>query len=347
MGEVSELKKAKSAADSGKKGNADAAKNPATAAAFGGFDAQTSDPASLLSDQPGLALPTSLGNADLLEARARAAPSKRRGNPGKFEDMDVEAKNIMTDSFDGFKLDYSRQLSENFGVSHSIKMGSTTEPAGYSFMANYADNDKMIMGRIDTGGAIMGRLHASLTKKLSTSIVAQTFEEQVMVSADADYRGSDCTATFKAVNMDQFSASYMQSVTNSLALGVDGFYQHSQALSALQYGFRYQRPKWVLSGMLSSMGQASVSYSRSVSNKVKVATGLIVALVNGSVQSHWSMGYEYRLSYNTFKASIDGSGKVSAVLEEKFNPMMGYSLSGELDHFKEEYRFGIGFSLNL
>ena len=50
-----------------------------------------------------------------------------------------------------------------------------------------------------------------------------------------------------------------------------------------------------------------------------------------------SLGAKYDLRMSTFRAQLDSSGKVSALLEQRFAPSFAFLVSGEIDHFKVCY----------
>lgn len=47
-----------------------------------------------------------------------------------------------------------------------------------------------------------------------------------------------------------------------------------------------------------------------------------------------TLGAKYDLRLATFRAQLDSTGKVSALLEQRFTPTFAFLVSGEIDHFK-------------
>jgi mitochondrial import receptor subunit TOM40 len=47
-----------------------------------------------------------------------------------------------------------------------------------------------------------------------------------------------------------------------------------------------------------------------------------------------TIGAKYDLRLATFRAQLDSTGKVSALLEQRFTPTFAFLISGEIDHFK-------------
>lgn len=47
-----------------------------------------------------------------------------------------------------------------------------------------------------------------------------------------------------------------------------------------------------------------------------------------------TVGAKWDLRMATFRAQVDSTGKVSALLEQKFAPTFSFMFAGEIDHFK-------------
>ena len=47
-----------------------------------------------------------------------------------------------------------------------------------------------------------------------------------------------------------------------------------------------------------------------------------------------TLGAKYDLRMSTFRAQLDSTGKVSALLEQRFAPTFAFTVAGEIDHFK-------------
>ena len=55
---------------------------------------------------------------------------------------------------------------------------------------------------------------------------------------------------------------------------------------------------------------------------------------NGKRDAVATVGAKYDLRMSTFRAQLDSTGKVSAMLEQRFAPTFAFLVGGEIDHFK-------------
>ena len=81
---------------------------------------------------------------------------------------------------------------------------------------------------------------------------------------------------------------------------------------------------------------------RQVSDKVGLATEL--NYIHNQMCS-FGLGYEFRLRQATFKGLISSDTTCSAVLEERISAGVNLLLSGQLNHKKKDYKFGVGLNI--
>jgi len=67
---------------------------------------------------------------------------------------------------------------------------------------------------------------------------------------------------------------------------------------------------------------------------VEVAADLQVIAAPTRRDAIATLGAKYDLRMSTFRAQVDSTGKVSALLEQRFAPTLSFLLSGEIDHSK-------------
>lgn len=169
------------------------------------------------------------------------------------------------------------------------------------------------------------------------------------MQAEHDYVGRDYSVNFRAVNPSPadftgiYSASILQSITKSLAVGVEAMFQHPQpGLTdlGLQYYAKYTSPTfskeqgWIATAMLQPQGMLHTTYWQKLSEKLEVAAELQVVNVPSRRDAIATLGAKWDLRMATFRAQLDSSGKVSALLEQRFAPSFAFLFSGEIDHFK-------------
>ena len=59
----------------------------------------------------------------------------------------------------------------------------------------------------------------------------------------------------------------------------------------------------------------------------------------------FGLGYEFKLRSATFKGLVQSDTTCSAVLEEHVSPGINLILSGQLNHKKKDYKFGVGLNI--
>lgn len=188
-----------------------------------------------------------------------------------------------------------------------------------------------------------------------------------MVQLDNDLTGNDFTASLKAINPSVleggltgiFIASYLQSLTPNLAVGLESVWQRT-ALNAgpdtaLSYVARYKGSDWVASGqVLQAQGAINTSYWRRLTDKVEAGVDLNLqfapgmgggGLMGGGLRKEGTttIGAKYDFRTSTFRAQLDSSGKLSCLLEKRVLPPVQISFAGEMDHFKVIHRWSCSY----
>ena len=179
-----------------------------------------------------------------------------------------------------------------------------------------------------------------------------------MLQVENDYNGKDFTASIKTLNpsfLDGgltgiFVGSYLQSVTPSLAVGLEAIWQRT-ALNAgpdtaLSYCAKYKGADWIASAQLQAQGAISTSYWRRLTEKVEVGADLnlqfqpgmggLGGLLGSGVRKEGTttFGAKYDFRASTFRAQVDSTGRLSCLLEKRVLPFVQLTFAGELDQFK-------------
>lgn len=166
-----------------------------------------------------------------------------------------------------------------------------------------------------------------------------------MLQIEHDYQGADYSLNAKALNIwpadltGIYIGSYLQSFTKNIALGVEGFFQRptpDMAEFSTSYLAKYTSDKsdWIATAQLQPAGILQATYWQKLSEKVEVAADLQVIAAPTRRDAIATLGAKYDLRMSTFRAQVDSTGKVSALLEQRFAPTLAFLLSGEIDHFK-------------
>jgi mitochondrial import receptor subunit TOM40 len=280
-------------------------------------------------------------------------------NPGSTENLQKEVKATLATNFlfEGGRADLTKNLSANpaFQVTHSFALGSQANPSSYNFAAIFANEDVFMQGSFDHDGNVNGRMNQGWTANSVTKLQGQ-FSTQVghnMLQIEHDYQGIDYNLNAKALNIwptdltGVYIGSYLQSFTKNLALGVEGFY-HRQAPDMTELSTSYlakytgDNKDWIATAQLQPSGILQSTYWQKLSEKVEVAAELQVIATPTRRDAIATLGAKYDLRMSTFRAQVDSTGKVSALLEQRFAPSLAFLLSGEIDHFKNTAKVGAG-----
>ncbi len=216
-----------------------------------------------------------------------------------------------------------------------------------------------MQGNINNDGELTTRFNYRWTPSLVTKTQMQIAPGpgQAMAQFDNEYTGKDFTASVKTVNPSMidggltgiFIGSYLQSVTPSLALGLEAVWQRA-ALNqgpetALSYCARYKGSDWIATAQLQAQGTLNTSFWRRLTDKVEAGVDLSLAfaglggaggLMGGGVRKEGitTVGAKYDFRMSTFRAQVDSTGKLSCLLEKRVAPPVNLTFAADVDHFK-------------
>lgn len=277
-----------------------------------------------------------------------AAPSRFADlpNPGKLEEIQKEAKAILAlDIFDGARFEINKGLNQNFAVTHNVWMGSSVMPPSYEFGANVGDEKTLLASRVDHNGRVNARVQYALTPNAAVRGIASVSGERAQDSLqlDLDLKGAHSMSGLRYMSGGVVMATYMQSVTPSLALGSELFYHHGRTITGLHGALKYGPPERVFTAKAGSFGNLELSYAHKVNEKVGFAAEM--QYYHAQVCS-FGIGSEFKLRQATYKGLITSDCTVAATLEEKVVPgIASFILSGQINHKKKDYKFGFALAL--
>lgn len=277
-----------------------------------------------------------------------AKPSLFAGlpNPGKMEEIQKEAKAILSlDLFDGARFEISKGLNQNFAVTHNVSMGSAVQPPSYEFGANVGDEKMILASRIDHNGRLTGRYQHQLTPGVAVRGQASVSGEhsQDSLQLDLDVKGSHSFSGLRYMSGGVTMATYMQSVSPFLSLGSEFFYHHGRCITGLHGALKYGTADRVFTAKSGSFGNVELTYAHKVNEKVGFATEV---QYYHSQMCQFGIGAEFKLRHATYKGLVTSDCTVSATLEEKVVPgVANFILSGQMNHKKNDYKFGFGLAL--
>ncbi|KAJ7449824.1 eukaryotic porin-domain-containing protein [Mycena latifolia] len=264
-------------------------------------------------------------------------------HPGTVENLQKETKSTHLSNFifDGARADLTKSLSMSplFQVTHSFALGSQSAPPSYNFGAIFGSPKVFLQGGVDHDGNVSGRFNYGWTSSTVTKLQAQLSSQagHNMIQLEHDYQGQDFSINGKAMNpsptdgtgiyvvfindklpdVSEFSSSYLAKIT-----GTD--------------------KNWIATAQTQGLGILQATYWHKLSEKVEVAAELQVIAMPARREAITTIGAKYDLRLATFRAQLDSTGKVSALLEQRFTPTFAFLISGEIDHFKNAAKVGVG-----
>jgi len=314
------------------------------------------------------------------QTKKKAAPKAHVSelrNPGRFEDLNKEARNILEpkDNFDGLRVDWSRNVSQQFQIVHLLGFGSVMEDPNYGFAVTYARRKgHMLSGRWHPGkGAVQGRIHWPLVSSpnwgrvlVKATAMASGKPGMSQLSLETEYRGKDCTAQVKWHTGNIWELGYTQRIAPSLSVAVLGVYDHLPGRTELSGGLRYERKHknfdsvWACSVPVPTKLQLNPFAGEG--NGYLVGSCTIVGAGRRKIwtaemqfakpeghdrwETAFAAGYEYRFISSIVKAKIDSNWRCSCILQETLNPIMSLQFCSDMDYAQDKYRIGLGFSLH-
>lgn len=216
-----------------------------------------------------------------------------------------------------------------------------------------------LQGNIDNEGQLSARSNYRWNKSFVTKTNVQIAPGpgQAMISVDNDYSGDDFSASLKSINPSIieggltgiFVASYLQSLTPTLAVGLEAMWQRAAINTgpetAISYCMKYKGSDWIASAQLAEQGVLSTSYWKKLTDKVEAgvdlnlqfAPGLGAGGLMGSgsrKEGTTTIGAKYDFRSSSLRAQVDSSGKLSCLFEKRVLPPVQLVFAGEMDHFK-------------
>lgn len=255
----------------------------------------------------------------------------------------------------------------------------------YTFLTQVADEQGLLMSRVDPGkGSVDGRVHRALLGglamgKLQLGLSADGQADQAL--AEVDLGGQTWTANLKYGSIGGgivYGCNYFQAITPSLSLGGEGMYIAANQNMLSNYTLKYTtsaktgeedapikvdtKPKSGPPGAPSGDTDASstiivnysgaqqaltFNYKRAVTPN-RVTLGAELQCNPFTLDSHLTLGAEFKFQRSKMQFTVDGGGHIQSLLEAKLGMAPGspsLNLSADVDHMKDEMRFGYGITI--
>lgn len=219
-----------------------------------------------------------------------------------------------------------------------------------------------MQGGIDHEGNVNARLNQGWSQSNITKAQAQVSDlRRLLVRADVsqlsfteghsmlqlehDYQGRDFSANIKVLNPSAadlsgiYVGNYLQSVSKTIAVGFESVVQRpapgmSELSTSYLAKYTSRDKNWIATAQIQPPGIVQATYWQKLSEKLDVAADLQVVAAPTRRDAVATLGAKWDLRAATFRAQVDSTGKVSALLEQRFSPALAILFAGEIDHFK-------------
>ena len=204
--------------------------------------------------------------------------------------------------------------------------------------------------------------------KLQVAVSPEGQGDQML--ADVDINGMTWSANVKygsVAGAPMYGLNYYQAITPKLSMGGEGLYIGVNNSLAASYVMKYSIPALgdelpsrkagvpsadvPSSTMIASYNPnqgITLNYKRVVTPQ-RVTLGAELNTNPMTLESNVVLGAEFAFSRSKLGVTVDGNGKMQSVFEGKLGKEPGQpklSLCAELDHLKDEMRFGYGLSID-
>jgi len=276
---------------------------------------------------------------------------------GKFDEISKETKEFLdVDTGDGFRFDYSKvaayDANKTVMFSHRFWLGSQMlrEGSNYEFSGQLAMREKFTM---DFAFDSMQGFHCGLGWIWNDSAITRVrfndhpfFPTPQDVQISHEQRVLDSWFT-SSLSRSSREISFMSPILRHVGLGAALALQNQQNL--LVTGLRYddkQNFGWII---MNTSGPPAwnrgknaayeIGYGRRVSQHFGIATEL--KLMGETLESNFKVGARYSPNENSsLKVSVDQHGHLSSAYDQLVFGTLRIGFSGDLNHPKNEYRFG-------
>jgi mitochondrial import receptor subunit TOM40 len=303
-------------------------------------------------------------------------------NPGPYEQASQDAKRlVMLDCHDGFRCDINKQLSPYMAVVHSFWLGTSMlqdRNKTYTWLTQVADESSLYMARVDPERqSVDGRIHKTLLGglaliKLQVGLSPEGQNDQCM--AEVDLSGITWTANLKygsAIGGLLYGCNFYQAITPNLSMGGEGMYVAANQNLASNYVLKYsmpapagddeeeafstsktqnggEQPSSTIIASFNTTGALTLNYKR-VITPYRVTLGAELTCNPMTAESAVILGAEFKWTRSKLAVTLDGNAKMQSLLETKLGKEPGQPslhFSADLDHLKDEMRFGYGLSID-
>ncbi|KAJ1459310.1 eukaryotic porin/Tom40 [Pelagophyceae sp. CCMP2097] len=289
--------------------------------------------------------------------------------PGQFERLHEDVKKLVNvNTFEGCKFELAKPLTPMFQTAHSLWLGGSHYPnanSHYKFSATVGDNERVCIASMDQYGTLEGQVYATMLKVFQGKFIFHLPSDPsggLVAVADVDFNGANANAQLKLAHNVHgqkgalVGASYMQTISNSLAMGGEGSVSLDDpsatvSLAAKYAGLKHSATATLTKSTAPGNDALSLHYHRAVSPRVQLGTELMLS--PQTLEAQVASGAEFSLKSSRVNLSIDGAGKMCSVVETALSPAAKLAFSGEVqfgardETGKHADEFKFGYSLQI
>ncbi|OAD62413.1 Mitochondrial import receptor subunit TOM40 like protein 1 [Eufriesea mexicana] len=286
---------------------------------------------------------------------------KAPGNPGSFEEIHKNVKNLYPQNFDGARLVINKVLSKHFSVTHTITLSSVT-PSGYKFgtmyvgkkVVNLNERYPVAVGEITPRGNLTASFVHTFGCRFRYKLSAQIANGKCKASSSSiEYRSNDFTVAMTLANLKSWKnqgtvvVHFLQSITSRIALGAEiaclrGPRVPGNQQTIMCLAFRHSTGLTTLSGTIGEAG-LHLCYYRKASSQLELGVEL-----ETNTRTHQSIAtIVYQVNEPSadliFRGIVNSETTVGGVFEKRLYPIPESSLiiSVLLNHKEQHFRVGV------
>lgn len=261
------------------------------------------------------------------------------------------------DNFDGFRVEAAKPISKYLQTMHTLLLGTVSKqnPYAYQFGPVFQTEDgrTFLMGKYSMDGFMNARVVQKLGERVDMRVnVSSDLNEaqRNMCELSQDYNGERWATSTKMVwqGIWIFNFGFSRMLSQNLHMGGELTYLNlPQAASMGTIGMRYANAGHNLSMTLGRspnfkqqhardpMHGCRMQYVHKVSDRVSL--GCEFDYSHPDHDSVMKMGYEYTFRTSRVQGLLDTAGRVSCFV----NDFKGFALSGVVDFYANDYKFGV------
>lgn len=204
--------------------------------------------------------------------------------------------------------------------------------------------------------------------KLQLGLSSEGQADQCLL--DVDINGMSWAGNLKYGSMGGgpvYGCAFHQAITRNLSMGGEGMYVAANGNMMSNYLMKYafhasgegstdaskaEQPSSAVCVQFAPSGPSpmplTLNYKRTVTPR-RVTLGAELSCDPMTLQSHCVLGAEFKFNRSKLHVAVDGNAKMQSSFETALGKEPGQpklSLSAELDHLKDEMKFGYGLAID-